>query len=205
MAQFYNNLVSIPIYLASLVLFSLPLQLSPPPCLSSGSGLLCGGSGFGVKTRSGEGSVGRSLGFFSQWMFRFSGDRGSFSSVAAGSCLREERLLQLRRRRLCSPGGEGFLNLASPVCCSSPLVRFLISLVVCGCLLREQSVKEKRWSRWRLCGLSELLASGGVSPATSRDGEGQVDAEVTRTALMGRYPYTCRASLSRGPSEVARA
>ena len=52
--------------------------------------------------------------------------------------------------------------------------------------------------------LSELLAYGGVSPATSRDGEGQVDAEVTRAALMGRYPYTCRASLSRGPSDVVR-
>ena len=52
--------------------------------------------------------------------------------------------------------------------------------------------------------LSELLASGGVSPATSRNGEGQVDAEVTRAALMGRYPYTCRASLSRGLSEVVR-
>ncbi|CAN7103955.1 unnamed protein product, partial [Brassica rapa subsp. narinosa] len=60
------------------------------------------------------------------------GDGGSFSSVAAGSCLRKGRLLQLRRRRLCSPGGEGFFNLASPVCCSSLLGRSLISLGVLG-------------------------------------------------------------------------
>ncbi|CAN6849446.1 unnamed protein product, partial [Brassica oleracea] len=60
----------------------------------------------------------------------FPGDGGSFSSVAAGSCLREGRLLQLRRPRLFSPGGEGFLNLPSSVFCSSLLVRLWISLVV---------------------------------------------------------------------------
>ena len=38
----------------------------------------------------------------------------------------------------------------------------------------------------------------------SRDGDGQVEAEATRVVLMVFYPYTCPASLTRGPTEVVQ-
>ncbi|KAH0861946.1 hypothetical protein HID58_079157 [Brassica napus] len=123
----------------------------------------------------------------------FPGDEGSFSSVAAGSCLREGRLLQLPRPRLCSPGVIHGFVLSDELSIGSMMLSK--ARTKCG---REELVSMEALR------LSELLAFGGVSPATSRDGEGQVDAEVTRAALMGRYPYTCRASLSRGPSDVVR-
>ena len=49
-----------------------------------------------------------------------------------------------------------------------------------------------------------LIVCGGVAPATSRDGDGQVEAEATRVVLMVFYPYTCPVSLTRGPTEVVR-
>ncbi|KAL0825393.1 hypothetical protein Bca101_049070 [Brassica carinata] len=68
----------------------------------------------------------------------------------------------------------------------------------------RQSVEEKSWPRWRLFGISELEVCGGGAPARSRDGGGQVEAEETRVVLMGSYPSTRPASLTRGPTEIGR-
>ena len=65
-------------------------------------------------------------------------------------------------------------------------------------------MEEKSLPRWRLFGVSELEVCGGGAPATSRDGGGQVEAEETRVLLMGFYPSTRPASLTRGPTEIGR-
>ena len=65
-------------------------------------------------------------------------------------------------------------------------------------------MEEKSLPRWRLFGVSELEVCGGGAPVTSRDGGGQVEAEETRVVLMGSYPSTRPASLTRGPTEIGR-
>ncbi|KAF3526306.1 hypothetical protein F2Q69_00050626 [Brassica cretica] len=163
------------------VIFALLIHLiCPPSCLSSGSGPIRGGSDSG-----------------------------------------------LRRRRPLFSGGEGSLSLASPaLVCSSSLDRFWIPFVVCVSLgswfqvvhgfvqsdefsigsMKLSKVKTKR-GREELVSMealrySEFEVCGGVAPATSRGGDSQVEAEATCVVLMVCYPYTCPASLTRGPTEV---
>ncbi|WZZ67740.1 hypothetical protein YC2023_079110 [Brassica napus] len=56
------------------------------------------------------------------------------------------------------------------------------------------SMEALRYSEFEVCGC--------VAPATSRGGDSQVEAEATCVVLMVCYPYTCPASLTRGPTEV---
>ncbi|KAF3527726.1 hypothetical protein DY000_02037294 [Brassica cretica] len=67
--------------------------LCPPTCLSSGSGLICGGSASRLKAQS---------------------CGGSYSSVAAGPCLREVEASSAPPSSVLSSGSEGSLSLASP-------------------------------------------------------------------------------------------
>ncbi|KAH0914580.1 hypothetical protein HID58_029026 [Brassica napus] len=69
---------------------------------------------------------------------------------------------------------------------------------------RRQSGEEKKRSREWPFGVSEFEVGGGVTPATFRDGGGQVEAEETRGVLMGSYPFMRLAFLTRGRTEVGR-
>ncbi|CAN6844044.1 unnamed protein product [Brassica oleracea] len=142
----------------------------------------------------------------------FPGGGGSYSSVAAGPCLREVQTFSVPPSSVLSPGGEGSLSLASPalgvsvrwigfgsrlwlVCGSGFVVHsFVQSDELSTGSMKLSEVKTKRgseeiWFRWRLSGnLSSRFAV--VAPATSRGGDGQVEAEATRVVLMVFYPYT---------------
>nr|VDD50925.1 unnamed protein product [Brassica oleracea] len=124
-----------------------------------------------------------------------SGGGSSYSSVAAG--LREVDASSDPSSSVLSLGGEGSLNLASPALC------FVLSDDLSIGSMKLSEVETKR-GREKLFGVSELEVCGGGAPATSRDGGGQVEAEETRVLLMGFYPSTRPASLTRGPTEIGR-
>ncbi|KAF3577030.1 hypothetical protein DY000_02035552 [Brassica cretica] len=131
----------------------------------------------------------------------FPGGGGSYSSVASGPCLREVQASPVSPSSVLSPGDEGSLSLASPALGVS-------SDELSTGSMKLSEVKTKRgseeiWFRWRLSGnLSSRFAV--VAPATSRGGDGQVEAEATRVVLMVFYAYTCPASLTRGSTEVVQ-
>ncbi|CAN7073050.1 unnamed protein product [Brassica oleracea var. botrytis] len=92
---------------------------------------------------------------------------------------------------------EGSLSLASPALC------FVLSDELSIGSMKLSEVETKR-GREKFFGVSELEVCGGGAPATSRDGGSQVEAEETRVLLMGFYPSTRPASLTRGPTEIGR-
>ncbi|KAH0875137.1 LOW QUALITY PROTEIN: hypothetical protein HID58_072499, partial [Brassica napus] len=186
--------------------------LCPLSCLSSGSGPIHGGSASGVKARSCGGAVKLVV---LPVDVSFPGGGGSFSSVTAGPCLREVEASSALSSSVFSPGGEGSLSLASPALgfVGSVLVPTCGLCVVLGSWFQvvhgfvqsdEFSIGSMKLSEVKTKRGSEEIVGGGVAPAMSRDGDGQVEAEATRVVLMVFYPYTCPASLTRGPTEVVQ-
>ncbi|KAF3558041.1 hypothetical protein F2Q69_00017584 [Brassica cretica] len=175
--------------------------LCPPACLSSSSGPIRGGSAFGLKARllhlrRRRPLSPRGAGFFSSAVVGFvSVGEGSFSlaSPALGVSVR----------------WIGFGSRLWLVCGSGFVIHGFVQsdeLSIGSMKLSEVKTKrgsEEIWFRWRLSGnLSSRFAV--VAPATSRGGDGQVEAEATCVVLMVFYPYTCTASLTRGSTEVVR-
>ncbi|CAN6978019.1 unnamed protein product, partial [Brassica rapa subsp. trilocularis] len=88
------------------------------------------------------------------------------------------------------PGGEGFLSLASPAL-----------VVVHGFVLSDElSIGSMKLSEGKTKHGREEL----VSMEAFRYGGGQVETEETRVVLMGSYPPTRPASLTRRPTKVGR-